>query len=104
MAIRPEPVEGWATHYGSSYEGLSMGCGGVYRGADASIVAVGPSRYVEWPCGALLRVSGPAGSITVQRQDACPGCSANVIDLSEAANEAVCGQPSTCRVEIEVMR
>jgi hypothetical protein len=38
----------------------------------------------------------------VERQDACPGCGANVLDLSEAGNELVCGiPPHTCRVTIE---
>jgi hypothetical protein len=36
------------------------------------------------------------------RQDACPGCSAYVLDLSEAGNELACGiPPHTCRVTIE---
>lgn len=95
-------IQGTATHYGSSYNGSPLGCGGTYWGSDPTIVAVGPSRYSEWPCGSQLTVSGPAGSLTVTRQDSCPGCSANMIDLSEAANEAVCGAPAhTCSVSIE---
>lgn len=99
------PILGWATHYGESFNGGVLGCGsGHYDSNDLSIVAVGPSRYDEWPCGTRLRVCGPAGCITVTRQDACPGCSENVIDLSEAGNEMVCGvPPHTCRATIQVL-
>jgi hypothetical protein len=112
-------VQGFATHYcnpqvdgscidsgGRNYEGRRMGCSGApYRSADASIVAVGPERYREWPCGTALRVSGPAGSIVVVRQDACPGCSANHVDLSEAGIETVCGLGAgRCAVLIEVLK
>lgn len=97
-------VEGWATHYGESYNGQPLGCSGagVYRSRDPSIVAVGPARYREWPCGTQLLVRGPAGSVVVRRVDSCPGCGANVLDLSEAAHEIVCGF-GTCRVTIQVL-
>ena len=93
-----------ATHYGESYEGRPMGCGGIYRGGDAGIAAVGPGRYGEWPCGTRLFVNGPIGSIVVTRTDSCPGCSgqfADLIDLSEAGHAAVCGPGGgTCRVTV----
>jgi len=101
------PIEGWATHYGEAYNGQRMGCqgAGLYSSDDPTIVAVSPERYAEWPCGQQLHVSGPAGSIVVTRQDSCPGCGANVLDLSEEGNRRVCGIPEhTCRVIIEVMR
>ena len=101
-------LAGFATHYGAEYEGSPMGCPSAdgrsrpYRGEDATIVAVSPDRDGEWYCGRELRVSGPAGSIVVTRQDSCPGCAANVLDLSEAGNALVCGAPPhTCRVTIE---
>jgi len=99
------PIHGWATHYGESFNGSVLGCGsGYYDSNDRSIVAVGPSRYDEWPCGTPLRVCGPAGCITATRQDSCPGCSENVLDLSEAGNELVCGAPPhTCRATIQVL-
>lgn len=94
-------IQGTATHYGESYQGSPMGCGGRYSSFDPSIVAVGPSRYREWPCGTELIVEGPAGSIVVTRQDSCPGCSPNMLDLSEAGNATVCGAPAhTCPVTI----
>jgi hypothetical protein len=96
-------LRGWATHYGESFTGGVLACGtGYYQPSNATILAVGPSRDVDWPCGTLLRVCGPAGCAVVVRQDACPGCSAYVLDLSEAGNELVCGiPPHTCRVTIE---
>ncbi|HWO73125.1 MAG TPA: hypothetical protein VNN21_06165 [Dehalococcoidia bacterium] len=118
QAVAPPPAEvveyrpvsaalrGWATHYGESFAGQPLGCGyGPYYPWDASIVAVGPSRYREWPCGTLLQVCGPAGCIVAVRQDSCPGCASNVVDLSEAGNELVCGSPPhTCRVTIQRLR
>lgn len=94
---------GWATHYGESFAGGVLACGsGYYQPSNATILAVGPSRDADWPCGTLLRVCGPVGCAVVERQDACPGCSANVLDLSEAGNELVCGiPPHTCRVTME---
>ncbi len=122
-----------ATHYctgysGCGYEGNSLGCGGTYSSFNESIVAVGPSRYAEWPCGTQLRVCEAATGrtlaqepntqeaygaglsrvqtlrcISVVRQDSCPGCSHYLIDLSEAGFERVCGPLSVgvCEVTIE---
>ena len=47
-------VSGRATHYGESYQSQTMGCGGVYDTADATIVAVSPDRYASWPCGIIF--------------------------------------------------
>jgi hypothetical protein len=78
-----------------------MGCGGLYDLNDPSIVAVSLERNEEWPCGMPLGVWGPAGTIVVVRQDTCPGCGANHLDLSRAAFEAVCGVgASSCQVVI----
>lgn len=98
-------INGRVTHYGTSYNGRPLGCGtGMYDSRDPSIAAVSPVRYGEWPCGQLLRVCG-AACLVVTRQDACPGCGGNHIDLSEAAIDAVCGAPesSTCSVTIEAI-
>ena len=104
-ADQQSEIEGIATHYGVSYHGQRMGCyGDRYDSYDPTIVAVSPARYAEWPCGSNLLVTGPEGSIMVTRQDACPGCSPNMIDLSEAGSIAVCGgRPHTCRVTIQFM-
>jgi hypothetical protein len=114
-APEPEPVaeplpttpiiSGWATHYGESYQDGVLGCGtGYYDTDNPDIIAVGPSRYAEWPCGTKLRVCGPAGCITATRHDACPGCSPVVLDLSEAGNKQVCGDPPyTCRATIQLI-
>ena len=97
-------ISGHATSYGASYNGQAMGCGGVYSSNDITIMAVSPERYREWPCGTRVQVCGPAGCIVVTRQDACPGCYANLVDLSEAGNAAVCGSPPhTCRVTLQVV-
>jgi hypothetical protein len=98
-------IYGYATAYGPSYNGQVLGCGtGYYASDDPTIMAVGPSRYADWPCGTQIQVCGPAGCIVVTRQDGCPGCYANLVDLSEAANAAVCGAPpNTCRVTLQVV-
>jgi hypothetical protein len=98
-------IEGWATHYGESYQGLPLGCGGkLYDTADPQILAVSPARYSEWPCGTVLVITGAGGSLEVARNDSCPGCHANTVDLSEAGSLAVCGFVGTCRVVIEVVK
>ena len=96
-------IRGWATHYGESYQGGVLGCGtGYYDTDNPDIIAVGPSRYADWPCGTPLRVCGPASCIVATRHDACPGCAATVLDLSEKGSELVCGnRPQTCRVTIQ---
>ena len=110
VALPPEApaqptIAGTATHYGESYHGQTMGCGGAYDTNNTAIVAVSPDRYADWPCGTEMRVTGPAGSIVVVRTDSCPGCSGNHIDLSEAGFVAVCGPlaSGTCRVELAVI-
>jgi hypothetical protein len=105
--LEPAPsspiLYGWVTHYGESYQGGVLGCGtGYYDTHNPDIIAVGPSHYEDWPCGTSLRICGPASCITATRHDACPGCVANVLDLSEAGNELVCGNPAhTCRITVQ---
>jgi hypothetical protein len=96
-------VSGLATHYGPRYGGQSLGCGaGVYTSDNPLIVAVGPARYREWPCGTTLQVCGSAGCIQGTRVDGCPGCSAYLLDLSEAGIALTCGdQSNVCRVQIQ---
>jgi hypothetical protein len=98
------PVEpGIVTHYGVSYNGNRMGCHGTpYSSENETIIAVGPADYGEWPCGTTLRVCGPTGCVVGFRQDSCPGCGPNHLDLSEAGINTVCGdQAHVCRVQIE---
>ena len=93
------------THYGVSYAGNSLGCGGAtYASDDASIVAVGPGRNADWPCGTLLLICGPGGCIVGERQDGCPGCDNFHIDLSEEGLLLVCGPGSgVCRGSVEAL-
>jgi hypothetical protein len=100
-----EPMASLVTHYGESFNGSILGCGtGYYSSDNPSIVAVGPARDGEMPCGTLLQICGSGGCITAQRQDACPGCSPILFDLSESAFAAVCGQPSgVCEATVSVM-
>lgn len=96
-------TEGVATYY--DLEGSPMGCLPLnpYRGADSTIVAIGPERYKEWPCGTRFEICGPASCAVVSRQDSCPGCWPNHFDLSVAASRIVCGVPSTCDVRYRVL-
>ena len=94
-----------ATHYGVSYQGSPLGCGGgVYDTNDPSIVAVGPAYYAAWPCGTRLRVCGSAGCIDARRRDSCPGCADSWVDLSEAGILATCGHFGRCSVTVEVLK
>jgi len=97
------PINGIVTRYGRSYNGHSLGCRtGLYASEDPSVIAVGPAREGEWPCGTPLRVCGAAGCIVGYRQDGCPGCGPSHLDLSEAGINVVCGLGADiCRVQIE---
>ena len=56
------------------------------------------------PCGTQLQICGNGGCILAQRQDACPGCSASVFDLSESAFMGVCGIDSgVCDATVSVV-
>lgn len=97
-------IEGIATHYGESYNGSNLGCGtGTYSSSNPDIVAVSPARYGEWPCGTVFEVCGAGGCIRATRHDACPGCSANHLDLSEAGIQAACGIIATCEIRFRVV-
>ena len=74
--------------------------------------ARGPHRLPPWlvaytasrmlPCGALVTVSGPAGSITVPVEDYGPEeWTGRAFDLSPAAFEAVAGSLATGVVPVE---
>lgn len=91
-----------ATHYGESYNGYLLGCSGygTYSSSNSSIVAVGGTYSTAWPCGTILEIEGPAGSLTAIRQDTCPGCGAGLIDLSEAGIIQVCGSLGSCTVRV----
>lgn len=107
-------VDGKATHYGHGYETgescghpgtpCDLGCGsGTYSSSNTSIVAVSPTRYADWPCGTVFEVCGVSGCIFGTRHDACPGCAANHLDLSEAGITAVCGQLGTCTIRFRII-
>lgn len=114
------------THYGVSYQGQGMACGGVYDTADEGIVAVGPPYYRSIPCGTPLLLSPPDFSdacldildrfgrdevnnrgvhglpcLLAMRTDSCPGCGSALLDLSEAGQRVLCGAVGeNCRVRI----
>ncbi len=91
---------GSATRYADSLAGGTLGCNGygTYDPLDVSVIAVGPDRYDDWACGQVLGVCGldattgeVVGCIVGVRQDSCPGCAGNHVDLSRAGLEIVCG-------------
>ena len=81
---------------------MTLACGGIYASDNPSIVAVGPSRNGEFPCGTFVQICGAIGCLVGQRVDSCPGCSANLVDLSEAGIAQACGvNTSTCEVTMQ---
>jgi len=96
-----QPIAGSATPYSDSLAGNPLGCGGIYDPEDATVVAVSLAHNLDWPCGTLLGIWGPAGQIIGVRQDTCPGCTDTHLDLSRAAFEIVCGAAaSACPITI----
>jgi expansin (peptidoglycan-binding protein) len=54
--------------------------------ANGLYVSLAASRYAGGAaCGSYLDVTGPAGTVTAEVVDSCPGCTNGGIDLSEAA-------------------
>jgi hypothetical protein len=97
-------VRGRATYYGfpGTFNGRPTSCGTTYWSSSLSLIAVPHSRAAQWPCGTVLQVSGPAGTIVGTRQDTCPGCdrAGVLLDLADAAHTAVCGR-GTCTVTVQ---
>ena len=98
----PTPDEFSVTRYADSLEGNSLGCTqyGTYDPDNPLIVAVGPARHFEWPCGTPLQICGPAGCIIAVRADSCPGCGPNHIDMSRAGVMVVCANATGCTVTV----
>lgn len=93
---------GHITHYGESYNGQTMGCGGTYWSTEPNIVAVGPMHYAEWPCGTQFEITGPGGTLVAMRTDSCPGCGFHHFDLSEIGSYMVCGYVGNCEITFQV--
>ena len=87
------------TPYDDGLAGNPLGCGGTYDPSDPTVIAVSLPLAADFPCGSHIAIWGPAGQIVGVRQDTCPGCGANHLDLSRAAFNAVCGPAaSSCEV------
>ena len=107
--LSPGLLLGSVTPYSDSLAGLTLGCNGYggYNPEDPTVIAVGPEHYEDWPCGTQLGVCSvdtATGVITScivgVRQDSCPGCTGNHLDVSRAAFEILCGSVSRCNVVI----
>lgn len=94
----PEPIYApfgesfYATHYGPSYNGQTMGCGGLYSSENSTILAVPMAMNSQIRCGQEFRITAPNGNVLiVNRSDTCPGCGNKTFDLSEAGIKQLCG-------------
>jgi hypothetical protein len=97
-------IDGAATHYGEQFNGLPLGCGGIYSSYDLTIVAVGYDLTEAMPCGTLLLICGSSGCLVGMRQDTCPGCEGAHIDLSESGIDIACGAGSSwCPLRIQAL-
>ena len=81
-------------------------------GAAVGSCSLGPfppgGRYVSLPpeqfghsaaCGSYVTVQGPRGQVRAEVVDLCPGCAANMIDLSRAAFAVIAApKPGSARV------
>lgn len=80
-----------------NFNGQSLGCSsrGTYSSTNPSILAAPQHRQQQWHCGTQLVVTNPANGVQlhVVRVDACPGCGANHVDLSESGIAILCGGP-----------
>jgi hypothetical protein len=99
-----EATEVKVTHYGTRFTGRMLGCGdGTYASHDVTIVAVSPDRNKQWRCGYLLEICGEGGCIVGVRQDTCPGCDTNHVDLTEQGLDLVCGlDRGVCSASVRV--
>jgi LysM repeat protein len=97
---------GTAMPYSDSLTGNSLACpaAGFYSPNDFTVVAFGPARSAQFPCGSPIEVCGLTSCITGLRKDSCPGCSPDGIDVSRAAFRLLCGSAAnSCSVRVRTL-
>ncbi|KAH6897360.1 Non-catalytic module family expansin [Thelonectria olida] len=70
-----------------------LGACGQNNGENELVCAMSAGLYdANSPCGKSIKITGPAGSVTVKVVDRCVGCAYDDIDLSPAAFQKAIGE------------
>lgn len=91
--ISPRSNSGSMTYYA-----VGLGACGITNSDAELVCAMSASLYdANKPCGKHIKITGPAGSVTVKVVDRCVGCAYHDLDLSPTAFQKAIGDLSVGR-------